>query len=156
MFQRGLTPPDPFPETDVLERARTQDAMSLQAMAALGRVLVVLLPALDRAAAWLEAVREARARLEERGYRLVLVHMAPDEEARAAFGRYALQYLARISDPGRALYRHFGLGEASRLLGPPRQLPGLIWLEGGEIAHAERPRWDQKAPLRLIGPRGPN
>ena len=156
MFQRGLTPPDPFRERSVLESARTQDSMSLQALAALGRVLVVLLPALGRANSWLKAVREARPRLEEQGLRLVLVHTESDAEARARFEPFDLQYLARIADPERALYRHFEIGEARRLVGPPRQLPGLVWLEGGEVVGVERPRWDQKAPLRLIGPFGPN
>ena len=114
MFQRGLTPPDPFGERGILETARTQDSMSLRAMAELGPVVVVLLPALDRADAWLKAVQDARPGLEGEGVRLVLVHMEGDEVARALLERFDLHYLARIADPERALYAHFEAGARDR------------------------------------------
>jgi len=148
MFQRGLVPPDPFRDRGVFETAVTQDGMSLATMAAMGRVLIVLLPALDRARPWLEAVRAARPRLESDGWRLVLVHW--EVEAQAALEAHDLQYLARIADSERSLYRHFELQEAKRMLGGRRQLPGLVWLEEGELAGIERPVWDQRVPMRLI------
>jgi len=150
MFQRGLTPLDPFGERDVLETARTQDSMSLRTLASMGRVLVVLLPALERARPWLEAVRAARPRLETDGLRLVLVHFDEDLQAVAVLARHDLQYVARIADPERALYARFELGEARRMLGPVRQLPGLVWFEAGDVERVERPRWDQSVPVRLI------
>ncbi|MHC4938103.1 MAG: hypothetical protein ACYTHK_03950 [Planctomycetota bacterium] len=148
MFQRGLVPPDPFRDKGPLERAVTQDGMSLETLASMGNVLLVLLPALDRARPWLAAVAATRPRWEAEGWRLALVHQESD--AGAALAVHDLQYVARIADPDRTLYRHFQLGEAKRLLGSRRQLPGLVWLERGEVAAIERPAWDQKVPMRLI------
>jgi peroxiredoxin len=69
---------------------------------------------------------EQRRRIEASGTRLVLVHMSPEERAREFFRRYGLEDAPRVSDPGRALYRAFGLGRggALRLLGPK------VWLRG--------------------------
>lgn len=117
MFREGLRPPDPFRERPPLEAARTQDGMSLKALAALSRVVVVCLPELDRAGDMLRDVAARRAEWERGGARVVLVHMATDAEARAAFEPFDLHFVARIADPGRRLYRHFGL---------PEEPPGLL------------------------------
>ena len=115
MFQRGLTPPDPFGERSPLEDARTQDGMSLKTMADMGRVVVVFLPALGSpfCRELLTRVRTQRPDLEHSGVRLVLVHMGDDDEARAELERFDLHYLARVADAERLLHGHFELGEAS-------------------------------------------
>ena len=88
--------------------------------------------------------------------------MADDERARAALARYGLDDVPRVSDPARALYRAFGLGEArlGELLAPPvlrraaeawraghrggvgggdfRQMPGIFLVYRGEVADAYR------------------
>jgi len=150
MFRRGLTPPDPFFERGALESAQTQDSVSLKTLASMGPLVIFLLPALDRARPWLEAIARARLRLETEGRRLVLVHTGTDGEAGAVFAGYDLSYVARVADPDRALYRHFELGTKKRLLGKERQLPGIVWLDGGEVRRVERPDWDQSSPMGLI------
>ena len=88
--------------------------------------------------------------------------MATDEAARALFARHGLDDLPRVSDPERALYRAFGLGEsrAGDVLTPAvlrrgmeawraghrpglpcpggRQLPGLFLVYRREVADAYR------------------
>ena len=115
MFQRGLTPPDPFRQREPLAEARTQDGMSVQALGQFGRLLLVFLPALGGMFCrdLLARVRDARSQIETLHIRLVLVHMGPDAEAERELTRFDLQYLARVEDSERALYRHFELGEAS-------------------------------------------
>jgi hypothetical protein len=133
VFREGLRPPDPFRERDALETARTQDGMSLKALADLGPVLVVCLPELS--GGWcrrmLRDLAAQRVAIEEAGTRLVLVHPAGDADA--ALRPHDLGYVARIADPERKLYRRFGLEERTRLLRAPEQLPGVFLLEGGEV-----------------------
>lgn len=138
MFQRGLAPPDPFRDRDPLAEARTQDGMSLNTLMEMGRVLVVLLPPVGSGARrrWLQSVRDARADLESRGYRLVLVH----DESEPQLAPFDLQYVARIADPAGALFEHFELGEAKRfrVVGAPQQLPGVAWFEDGGLKRIDR------------------
>jgi hypothetical protein len=68
-----------------------------------------------------------RRQIEEAGTRIVLVHMAPDRAvAERFFKRYKLFPIDHISDPGKELYRAFGLDRGS-----PTQLFGLKnWIRG--------------------------
>jgi peroxiredoxin len=134
VFREGLRPPNPFRRREPLEAAMTQDGMSLAELARLGPVLVVCLPALDGRPCrkLLAALAEKRREIEGSGTRIVCVHMARDDEAHAALAPHDLQYVARIADPERTLYAHFGLGQTKpRLFGRPRQLPGTVLLRDG-------------------------
>ena len=126
MFREGLRPPDPFQEKDPLEAARTQDGMSLKTLGELSPVLIVLLPSRPRK--MLEQLEARRAAIEKAGTRIVIVFAAPPE-----LEKHDLQYLARIEDKERKLYRHFGLEEKKRLLGGTAQEGGVFLLEGGEV-----------------------
>lgn len=136
MFREGLRPPDPFREVEPLDAARTQDDMTLRALAELGPVLVVCLPELARAASWLKRVAARRPELEREGKRICLVHTGTDDEARAACVPHGLDYVARIADPDRKLYEWLGLGEKrpgllGRAVGrSPRVEPGTFLLSG--------------------------
>lgn len=102
-----------------------------------------------------------RRQIEQRGVRIVLVHMGPPEEAAALLPRYGLDALVRFCDPERALYRAFGLQRAKfrqafglksllrlaqaglvgrhglgRIFGDALQMPGVFLLHNGEIVEA--------------------
>lgn len=90
------------------------------------------------------------------------MHTAGDATARDEFARHGLDDVPRVSDPERALYRAFGLGEAGAAetltpvvlrrgveawraghrpglpRGNARQMPGLFLVYRGEIADAYR------------------
>ena len=61
------------------------------------------------------------------GKRIVLVHMTDDDTARQVLGRYCLQDLDRISDPGCHLYKAFGLrrGNFKQLFGIRNFIRGI-------------------------------
>ena len=163
MFQRGLTPPDPFRPSSPLEDLRTQDDMNLKSLGELGPVVLVFLPALGGVFCreLLDRVREERPSIEKRGVRLVLVHMGSPEDAEDELARYDLQYVAQIADPERVLYRHFEIGEAAagqrlrpavirralgaarhgrgRIVGEPNQLAAAVLWQDGNAAAALRP-----------------
>ncbi len=138
MFQRGLTPLNPFRDEDPLAATRTQDGMSLSTLTEMGCVVVVLLPPVGSGARrrWLRAVRDVRAVLESDGYRILLVHGEPDPD----FAPFDLQYVARALDAEGALYAHFELGHAKRfrVVGAPQQLPGVAWFRDGALQRVER------------------
>ncbi|MDH3590663.1 MAG: AhpC/TSA family protein [Planctomycetota bacterium] len=115
MFREGLRPPDPFGERAPVESLTTQDGMTIASLSRLGTVCVLCLPALGlrRTRALLDHVASRRLDLEGGGLRLVLVHMAGDARAHEEFEPFDLHYVARISDPERALYEHFGLARAT-------------------------------------------
>ena len=162
MFREGLRPPDPFREGHPFEEARTQDGMSLKALATLSPVLVACLPALGAlfCREMLHELSGKRRDLEARGLRFVLVHMGTDAEAAGEFEASDLQYLARISDPERKLYAAFELKEATvaqrmgprvwgralaarrhgrgPIVGAPAQLPGVFVLSDTGIRHSFR------------------
>lgn len=103
-------------------RRRTPDGRSLDELSRLSPVLLVFL----RHAGCpfcREALSDLAARLGDiarHGARLVLVHMGSEEQGARLFARYGLGGLPGISDPGRVLYRAFGLprGSLVEVLGP--------------------------------------
>lgn len=142
MFREGLRPPNPFRDRDPLDTARTQDDMTLNALSRLGPVLAVCTPAMGthRCRVYLKWLAAHRPKLEERRVRVVIVHDGDEEGARGQTALYGLEYVARIADPERAVYRRFGLDDAkpgllARALGrPPEPLPGAFLLKNGTIA----------------------
>ncbi len=78
-------------------------------------------------------LRVQRSRIEGAGVKIALVHMSPDAEAEAFFGRYGLEDVARFSDPGRGLYRRFELRR-----GGWRELFGFrVWVRGARAVLAD-------------------
>ncbi|HMX39622.1 MAG TPA: peroxiredoxin-like family protein [Saprospiraceae bacterium] len=72
-------------------------------------------------------ISKRRKNLEAKGFRIVLVHMAPDAEvAEKFFKKYRLHPIEHISDPEKKFYRAFGLSR-----GTSQQLFGLMnWIRG--------------------------
>lgn len=144
---------------------KTNLGVSLDELSRLSPVLVVFLRHMGctfcrEALADLAAKRE---KIEREGTRLVLVHMSSEETASRFFARYGFQDVQRISDPGRTLYRAFGLmrGRFGDVLGPKVwwrgfqagvlgrhgvgplmgdgfQMPGVFLLFHGEIVRSYR------------------
>ncbi|MBV6441296.1 MAG: hypothetical protein EPGJADBJ_02978 [Saprospiraceae bacterium] len=79
-------------------------------------------------------ITRRRKKLEARGLRIILVHMAPRQEtAEKFFKKYKLFPIDHISDPEKRFYRAFGLGR-----GTPQQLFGLMnWIRGFQAAVIE-------------------
>lgn len=79
-------------------------------------------------------IAKRRKKLEERGLRIVFVHMAPDQDtAEKFFKKYKIFPVDHIADPERNFYRAFGLGR-----GTPQQLFGLMnWIRGFQAAVVE-------------------
>lgn len=73
--------------------------------------------------------------LEAERIKIVLVHMASDEEASTFLASYGLADLSRISSPDQGLYKAFGLGRASanQLLTPQFWARGLQVLCNGHM-----------------------
>ena len=59
------------------------------------------------------AVAQRRAAIESTGTQVAFVHMSPPEEASRWLERCGVADIAHVSDPTRALYRAFGLEQAS-------------------------------------------
>lgn len=72
-------------------------------------------------------VAKRRLFFENKGFRVVFVHMAPDLAiADKFFKKYKLYPVDHISDPEKRFYQLFGLGR-----GTPQQLFGLMnWIRG--------------------------
>ncbi|MCS7025940.1 MAG: AhpC/TSA family protein [Bryobacteraceae bacterium] len=117
-------------------RTKTHQGMSLLEMSRRWPTLVVFLRHFGctfcREA--LADLANARAKIEESGVRLVLVHMGTEEQAEQFFRRYQLEDVARISDTNQALYRAFGLtrGSLSKLFGPK------VWWRGFQAGVLEK------------------
>ena len=86
-------------------------------------------------------VARSRAALETAGTQVAFVHMSPPEVADRWFAHHGLSDVRRVSDPGKALYRAFGLEDATlaELLHP------RVWLRWLRTAIAGRP-WLRGAP----------
>jgi len=75
-------------------------------------------------------ISKKRRALEERGVKIVFVHMAEAEVAEKYFLTFGLKDVNHISDPTCALYKEFGLtkGTTSQLLGLKN------WVRGFEVS----------------------
>ncbi len=116
-------------------RAKTQYDVSLLCMSQAAPVLVVFLRHFGctfcRQA--LSDLKKHRARIEQDGVRMALVHMATEAEAKGFLERYGLADLPRVSDPRQSVYRAFGLNRGNLL-----QLFGLgTWIGGWRSAFLE-------------------
>jgi hypothetical protein len=137
VFREGLRPPDPFRERPPLESLCTQDGISVRALSAMGPVLLLLLPEVRgrRGQGMLKGLAEARGDIERAGVRVVLAHF--DEPGDLA--AFDLAYVARVFDPERRLYAHFGLGSSPRgLLRRESQDAGAFLLWNGEVVREGR------------------
>ncbi|MCK6461389.1 MAG: hypothetical protein L6Q95_16025 [Planctomycetes bacterium] len=137
MFREGLRPPDPFRERPPLEAACTQEGISLKTLSAMSPVLLLLLPEVRgrRGQGMLRALAAVRGEIERAGVRVVLVHY--DEAGDLA--PFDLAYVARVHDPERRLYAHFGLGTAPKgLLRREAQEAGAFLLRAGEVVREGR------------------
>ena len=137
MFREGLRPPDPFRDRPPLEASCTQDGISVKTLSAMSPVLLLLLPEVRgrRGQGMLKAIAAARGDLERAGVRVALVHF--DETGDLA--PFNLAYVARVFDPERKLYAHFGLGASPRgLLRRESQDAGAFLLRNGEIVREAR------------------
>lgn len=116
--------------------ARTSEGVSLLEMSERSPVLVVFLRHLGctfcREA--LSDMARAKPTIENAGVRICLVHMVGDEKAAAYFTRYNMGEAARVSDPGKALYKAFKLsrGTLAQLFGP------RLWVRGFKAAILDR------------------
>ena len=94
-----------------------------------------------------------RAALESAGTQVAFVHMSTPQEADAWFAQYGVPDIVRISDPGKQLYRAFGLDEArlSSLLHPRVWWPWFrtAVIEGHGAGAAGR-NWRQLTGVFLI------
>jgi len=137
VFREGLRPPDPFRGRPPLETLCTQDGISLKTLSAMSPVLLLLLPEARgrRGQGMVKALAAARGDLERAGVRVALVHF--DDPGDLA--QLDLAYVARVHDPDRTLYAHFGLGSSRRgLLRRESQDAGAFLLRDGEIVREGR------------------
>ncbi len=119
---------EPEQMADALENCRTQRGESLAGLSEQSQLLVVFLrhAGCTFCRESLADLAAQRKRLEGDGSRIVLVHMNDDARAERFFAQYGLADVDRISDPGRQLYRVFGLTR-----GGLRQLFGWkVWWRG--------------------------
>lgn len=94
-----------------------------------------------------------RAAIEAAGTQVAFVHMSADGEADHWFATYGVPDLLRISDPGKSLYRQFGLENATlRALAHPRVWGP--WLRtavlNGHGAGSAGPNWRQLTGVFVI------
>jgi peroxiredoxin len=116
-------------------RAKTQYGVSLLEMSQLSPTVIVFLRHLGCTFCreTLADLSAQRRRIEADGTRVALVHMASEAQAEPFLEKYGLGDLPRVSDPGQAVYRAFGLDRGSLL-----QLFGLkTWIRGFHAAFAE-------------------
>jgi hypothetical protein len=137
VFREGLRPPDPFRARPPLEEACTQEGISLKTLSSMSPVLLLLLPEVRgrRGQGMLRALAAVRGEIERAGVRVVLVHY---DDAGDLAG-FDLAYVARVADPERRLYAHFGLGTSPRgLLRREAQDAGAFLLRDGEVVREGR------------------
>lgn len=82
-----------------------------------------------------EAIADLAAalpRIEAAGMRLVIVHQGSDEDIQPLLARHGIERIARVSDPGKRLYRALDLprGSFAQLFGP------AVWAAGLKAALA--------------------
>ncbi len=120
---------EPLPFDAALHEFRVQTGQTLYRLSMESPVMLVFLRHFGCTfcrEALAELARKRNQKKLDPNTRLVLVHMATDEEAARFFARYGLENEARISDRNCELYRAFSLGR-----GTFGQLFGLrSWLRG--------------------------
>jgi hypothetical protein len=137
VFREGLRPPDPFRERPPLEALCTQEGISVKTLSTMSPVLLVLVPEVRgrRGQGMLRALSAVRGDVERAGIRVALVHY--DDPGDLA--PFDLAYVARVFDPERRLYAHFGLGTAPRgLLRREAQEAGAFLLRDGGVVREGR------------------
>jgi peroxiredoxin len=112
-------------DPQLLHDTRTASGTSLEALAARGPVVLIFLrhfgcPLCQEMVA---DVAARRAVIAANGTTVVFVHMHPEPQAAAFFARFGVHDLERVSDPGRTLYRAFGVPRA----GPSSWLDPGTW-----------------------------
>lgn len=116
--------------TSAMHAARTPQGVSLYDLSGGKPTLVIFLRHLGCTFCResLAELRERRNVIERAGTQIALVHMAPEDHARAFLSRYGLSDVPRFSDPGKSLYAAFGLqrGGLLQLFGPRVWWRGLI------------------------------
>lgn len=108
----------------------------------------------------LDEIRMNRKQLEEKGYRLVLVHSADDQTAETYFNKYGLSDIDYVTDEQSELYREFNIqrGTIGQLFGITSllaairysfkygvgrkqgdlfRLPGLVIIKDGKLVHTQ-------------------
>jgi len=111
----------------ILRTTHTADGETLAALAGRGPLLLVFLrhfgcPLCQEMVA---DVAARRGLLAASGTTVAFIHMHPEAQAAAFFGRYGVQDLQRVSDPNRTLYRAFAV---------PTARPSS-WLSFGALRH---------------------
>jgi hypothetical protein len=103
-------------------RSRTNKGVTLLEMSKRQPILVVFLRhfGCPFCRETLSDLSQQRKEIEAAGTQIVLIHMAPDQQAHDVFLFYGLSDLPRVSDHGRLVYRAFGLGPGGllRIFGP--------------------------------------
>lgn len=99
------------PLSRTLSRFRTQRGKSLLQLSNEQPILVIFLQRFgyDFCYEMLEDIRKKQESIENRGARLVFVHLAKEEKAAALFKKAGLQNEHRISDPNGIMYQAFEL-----------------------------------------------
>ncbi len=114
--------------TESLNSCRTQDGETLDELSRSSQLLVVFLrhAGCPFCRETLADLSKSRAAIEKAGARLVVVHMATDEQALKLLSKYALDDVAQVSDPEQKLYRSFSLdrGSTGQVMGP------RVWWSG--------------------------
>lgn len=102
---------DPALVSQILERSLTQSGKSIVDLSESGRILLVFLrhAGCSFCRETLADIAAARAAIEGRGLRIVLVHMGQATELNKLLAKYQLSGLDLISDPDQRLYDVFGL-----------------------------------------------
>jgi hypothetical protein len=101
----------------------------------------------------MDDVASRRADIESTGTQVAFVHMSPDEEAKPWFESHGVGDVLRISDPDKALYREFGLTQASlaELMHPRVWGPWFrTAIVEGKGVGAAGPNWRQLTGVFLV------
>lgn len=152
---------------DILESTRTEKGDDFITLVENSPVLLVFLrhAGCTFCRESLSDIARHRAEIERTGTRIVLVHMGDRKEMRQLIERYGLSTVDRICDLDRRLYAAFGLknGHLWQIFGPKawwrvlvagllrghgvwfpsesmRQMPGVFYLEQGELTRSFRHR----------------
>ena len=164
---------------DTLESTKTELGVDFLSLVEKSAVLLVFLrhAGCTFCRESLSDIARNRAEIERSGTRIVLVHMGDRKEMRQLIERYGLSTVDRICDLDRRLYASFGLkhGNLWQLFGPKawwrvlvagflrghgvwfptesmRQMPGVFYIEQGELTKSFRHRSiaDRPSYLELV------